>query len=299
MDNRFNKAEWDFFVVALKEEARTVLHEVGSGADPHILVSGILEDLQALAPGAEGLEERSEQEIWTQVRERLLKAAYATRPHCIRCGTCCTKGSPTLVKADIGLFNHDILKPADIVTIRLGELTYNNATGEIAAVEQEMIKIREDPGTRTCVFFQQDDAICTIYDERPGQCRRQECWNPQPPIEVTDEPLTREDLLGTTGDLWNIILRHEERCSYANFDRAIARLAATKGQTVEDVIDILGFDLHVRDFLCRHFRLYPETMNFFLGRPVAESLAIHGLKLDRDEEGNFLLTMADSVDEEG
>ena len=30
MDEKFNKAEWDFFVTALKEEARTILEEVGS-----------------------------------------------------------------------------------------------------------------------------------------------------------------------------------------------------------------------------------------------------------------------------
>ena len=30
MDEKFNKAEWDFFVTALKEEARTILKDVGS-----------------------------------------------------------------------------------------------------------------------------------------------------------------------------------------------------------------------------------------------------------------------------
>ncbi len=298
MDESFNKAEWDFFVVALKEEARTVLLEVGSDADPHTLVAGILEDLQALAPREPDREERSEEEIWTQVRERLLKAAYATRPHCIRCGTCCTKGSPTLVEEDIALFKRDVLKPADVITIRRGELAYNNLTEEIAPVEHEMIKIREDPGTRTCVFYTEQDKSCSIYDTRPGQCRRQECWSPQPPAEA-DEPLTREPLLSITGDLWNIICRHEERCSYANFDRALTRLAATKGQTVEEVLDILGFDQHVRDFLGRQFRLYPETLAFFLGKPLAESLAVHGLKLEANPDGTYFLTMDDPTGGEG
>lgn len=298
MDNRFNKAEWDFFVVALKEEARAVLHEVGSSADPHTLVGNILDDLQALAPREPSQEDRSEQEIWTQVKDRLLKAAYATRPHCIRCGTCCTQGSPTLAKEDIGLFTRDMLKPADVTTIRRGELAHNNATGgEIAPVEHEMIKVREDPGTRTCVFFQPEDKSCAIYDERPGQCRRQECWNPAPPFPGTEEPMTREDLLSTTGDLWSIICRHEERCSYANFDRIMARLAATKGQTVQDVLDMLAFDQHVRDFLGKQFRLYPETMNFFLGRPLAESVSVYGLRIEENQDGTFILTVADQSEE--
>lgn len=293
MDDRYNKAEWDFFVVALKEEARTVLYQVGSTADPHDLVSGILEDLQALAPREPDREDRSEQEIWTQVRERLLKAAYATRPRCIRCGTCCKKGSPTLTKEDITLFNRDVLKPADVITVRRGELTYDNVTEEIRPAEQEMIKIREDPGTRVCVFFREHEKSCAIYDSRPGQCREQECWNPQPPAKGSEEPLTRQDLLSTTGELWNIIGRHEERCSYANFNRAMARLNATKGETVEEVLGLVSFDRHVRDFLRTHFHLYPETMEFFLGRPVSESLAVHGLRLEEKEDGTFFLTMAD------
>jgi hypothetical protein len=118
----YNKAEVDFFLTALKEEARTMIYEVGASVEPKALVDSVLEDLQALAPREN--DDRSEEEVWNQIRRLLLKAAYATRPHCIRCGTCCTKGSPTLLAEDMELFVKDILRPEHVTTIRLGEPAY-------------------------------------------------------------------------------------------------------------------------------------------------------------------------------
>ncbi|MGB6065343.1 MAG: YkgJ family cysteine cluster protein, partial [Desulfomonilaceae bacterium] len=177
MNNRFNKAEWQFFVTTLKEEARTVLREVGSTTDSETLVRGVLDELEALAPRSDGQDNRSDEEIWTLVRQLLLKAAYATRPHCIRCGTCCTKGSPTLLEDDMELFKRDVLKPGDVITIRAGEPTYSNETEEVASTRDELIKIREVPGSKTCIFYEKSGSTCSIYESRPVQCRNQECWN--------------------------------------------------------------------------------------------------------------------------
>jgi len=162
MDKKFNKAEWDLFVVALKEEARTVLREVGSSTDPEILVKESLEELEALARRNDGKDNRSDEKIWTQVRELLLRAAYATRPYCIRCGTCCTKGSPTLLEDDMELFNRDVLKPEHLMTIRAGEPAYSNQTEELTATPEELIKIRETGG-KTCIFYERSGSNCTIY----------------------------------------------------------------------------------------------------------------------------------------
>jgi len=291
MSKTHNKAEEDFFVTVLKEEARTILLEVGSSVDPETLVSSVLKDLEELAPQAGEQEERHDEEIWRQVRERLLKEAYATRPYCIRCGTCCAKGSPTLLREDVALFNEDVLKPADVITIRRGEQTYSNITEEVSPTVKELIKIREKPGSKVCVFYTTGDKSCAIYESRPVQCRRQECWNPEASVEEAgDAPLTRRDLLETIGPLWDVIVRHEEHCSHNNLNRSIARLSATKGQCVEEVLEILRFDHHVREFISEKLNLEPETLEFFFGRPLKESLDLYGLKLQEQGDGSFLLT---------
>jgi Fe-S-cluster containining protein len=291
-----NKGERDFFIV-LKEEARTAIWQVGSNADPESLIKNVLEDLEALAPRKDGQDNRSDDEIWGQIRERLIKAAYATRPYCIRCGKCCTTGSPTLLSEDISLFTRNILKPSDVFTIRQGETVYSNQEDRLSYAEQELIKIKEIPGSKTCVFFRTGDKSCSIYDARPLQCRHQECWNPDRSPAISDtSTLHRESLLGDTGPLWDIIQRHELRCSPAEFSRVMARLSATKGHAVEELLDLLRFDHHVRNFILEKFNLAPETLSFFLGRPLSEAIEHYGLQVTEQPDGSFLLTPADQTD---
>jgi Fe-S-cluster containining protein len=284
----YNKAEVDFFFTALKEEARTIIHEVGASVEAQALVDSVLGDLQGLAPREN--DDRSEEEVWTQIRQRLLKAAYATRPHCIRCGTCCTRSSPTLLDEDMALFVKDVLKPVHVITIRVGEPAYSNRTEKAEPAAREMIKIREKPDTKTCIFYQDLAKTCAIYESRPAQCKAQECWNPENAEALEErDSLKRQDLLEQTGSLWEIIKRHEERCSHSEFGRAMTRLAATKGQTVEEVLDIVSYDHHVREFVAEKFQLDPKTMDFFFGRPLSECLPLYGLKLERQSDGSFML----------
>ncbi|MBI4965083.1 MAG: YkgJ family cysteine cluster protein [Desulfomonile tiedjei] len=291
MSKKHNKAEEAFFMTALKEEARTVLFDVGSSVEPETLVSRILEDLEALAPKEGAQDERSEQEIWQQVRERLLKEAYATRPYCIRCGTCCMKGSPTLLRQDVALFTKDILKPTHVITIRHGEPAYSSITEQASATDRELIKIREKTETRECIFYGKADKSCQIYESRPSQCRSQECWNPEASVEAAEgAPLTRKDLLEAAGPLWEVILRHEERCSHNELSRSMARLSATRGQCVEEVLEILRFDHHAREFIAEKLNLDPASLDFFFGRPLKESLGLYGLRLQEQGDGSYLLT---------
>jgi Fe-S-cluster containining protein len=290
MDEKFNKAEWDFFVTALKEEARTILKDVGSSTDPETLVRETLGELEALARRNDEQDNRSEEEIWTEVRERLLKAAYATRPHCIRCGTCCTKGSPTLLEDDMELFSRSILKPAHLVTIRAGEPAYSNQTEEVTPTQEELIKIRETSGSKTCIFYEKSGSKCTIYESRPAQCRSQECWNIGASEGIVGlSPINRKRLIEPMPSLWQIIQRHEERCSYSEFSRVMTRLGATKGQTVGEILDLLAYDHHVRGFIAENFGIASESMDFFLGRPLREAIARYGLELEEQSDGSFLL----------
>jgi len=295
--DKHNKAETDFFIVALKEEARNALWQVGSGTDSDTLIKSVIEEIEALAPKPDGQEDRSDEEIKKQVAECLLKAAYATRPYCIRCGTCCAKGSPTLTAGDLELFTRDIVKPFDVLTIRKGELARPAGREELERTEQELIKVRETPGNNTCVFFKPGDKECSIYESRPLQCRRQECWNSLDPDEIGgQEMLAREKLLRGTGPLWEIIQRHEERCSYDRLARVMAKLEATKGQTVEELLELLRFDLHVRHFIIEKFNLASEALDFFLGRPLSQAVEPYGLSVIEQPDGSFLLTSTDEIE---
>ena len=67
METDFNKAEWSFFVTALKEEARDVLWKVGSTVEPETLLKSVIRNLEEVGPRPEGEETRTQEEIWKQV----------------------------------------------------------------------------------------------------------------------------------------------------------------------------------------------------------------------------------------
>ncbi len=78
-----------------------------------------------------------------------------------------------------------------------------------------------------------------------------------------------------------------EKCAHSEFTIVMARLAATKGHTVQDLLDLLSYDHHVREFVAERFQLTPESLDFFLGRPLSESLPAYGLKLEHHQDGSF------------
>ena len=289
MENDLNRAEWSFFVTTLKEEARDVLWKVGSSVAPETLVKSVMKQLEALGPKPEAEESRSQEEIWKQVKEVLLKAAYDTRPYCIKCGECCSKGSPTLTLDDLNLLRKGKIGPNDVFTIRTGEVVSDNRVESTLKNQEERIKIRETADDKTCIFYQKWNRECSIYDDRPAQCRLQECWDPKPEAFSDLSPLTRYDLLQDTGDMWQIIQRHDERCSHEDFSREISRLGATKGQTVEKILELLSFDHHVREFVTQELGIDGQTLELLFGRPLSDSLHYYGLEIEEQSDGTFVL----------
>ncbi len=69
----------------------------------------------------------------------------------------------------------------------------------------------------------------------------------------------------------------------------MTRLGATKGQTVGEVLDLLAFDHHVREFIFENFSIDPGNMDFFLGRPLQHAITNYGLELEEQPDGSFLL----------
>ena len=114
---------------------------------------------------------------------------------CVRCGECCEIGSPTLLGPDLGLFQREVLTMNDVYTLRPGEKA-TNREGEVTALKQERLKVREVPGTRQCWFYLAPNQTCRIYADRPEQCRRQNCWGEPPPPTAPEELLQRQHLFG-------------------------------------------------------------------------------------------------------
>ncbi len=210
------------------------------------------------------------------------------RTACIRCGKCCTGSSPSLLKEDLALFGSGVLSYGNTITIREGELVRSNNDGQIYESFMELIKIRSQEQGSVCVFYNDDG--CSIYENRPSQCRQYECWRPMDLYGGLEKSaLGRKELFNSVDILLEIIGRHEEKCSYKRLSSAFERLAGGDEDAVEEVMDMLQYDTYLRPFLQEKFNLPGDALDLILGRPLTESVNEFGFKVAREGDDYILL----------
>jgi hypothetical protein len=87
---------------------------------------------------------------WETLCREMEKAAYATRPYCLRCVDCCRQGSPTLYLEDLPILRQGIIRRLDLLTLRAGEIGFSNVNQDLVLLDQEQVKVKEKPGSREC-----------------------------------------------------------------------------------------------------------------------------------------------------
>ncbi len=223
---------------------------------------------------------------------RLMAAAQekyeAERDQCSRCGECCQLGSPTLLRQDLPLFQQEIVTLSDTYTLRAGERV-TGREGRLELLESERLKIRELPGSRQCRFLRAADSACRIYENRPEQCRRQNCWGEPAAPPAPDEFLTRRDLFAGVPEIWELISEHQKRCDYGGVSRDLTELAAGREETAGALFEALHFDHYLRRMLIHEWEVSPAATELLLGRPVTEFLEAQGVDAILTPEGVFRL----------
>jgi Fe-S-cluster containining protein len=210
--------------------------------------------------------------------------------NCIRCGECCTLGSPTLLTHDLPLFQQEILTWNDVYTLRPGE-PITNREGKVEPLAEERLKIRELPGSRQCWFFMAANNSCRIYDHRPEQCRRQNCWSEPPRPPAVAQLLTRRQLFAGVPEIWDLISEHQERCDCVKVTQALRELTAGREEAGEVLFEALHFDHYLRQMLINDWELTPAATELLLGRPLSQFLETLGLDAILTPEGVFKLEM--------
>ncbi|BCB95604.1 zinc/iron-chelating domain-containing protein [Dissulfurispira thermophila] len=206
------------------------------------------------------------------------------RTSCIRCGKCCSESSPSLMKADISLFISGVLSHDNTYTIRYGERVRSNVDDNIYESFIELIKIKNKEGTSICIFYK-DNEGCSIYENRPSQCRAYKCWSPENLINGLEKnALKRSDIFGSIDLLMDVIGKHEEKCSYAKLSDAFDRLAEGIEDAVEDIIDMLQYDTYIRPFLKEKFNVPSTAMDLILGKPLIDTINAFGFKVEINGE---------------
>ena len=207
---------------------------------------------------------------------------------CVRCGECCEKGSPTLLTPDLALFQQDTLTWNEVYTLRAGEQV-TSRDGQVTTLKEERLKVREVPGSRQCWFYLAASRSCRIYENRPEQCRRQNCWGDPPRPPAAAQILSRRDLLAAVPEVWELVSAHQERCDCTKVLQSLAALDGGPEETAAPLFEALHFDHYLRQMLLDDWELSPAAIELLLGRPLVEFLKGHGLAATLTPEGVFRL----------
>lgn len=187
---------------------------------------------------------------------------------CKRCGTCCLKGGPCLHKRDRDLVISGTLGPQVLVTFRAGELAVNPLSNEVIALDVEMIKIRGQDIHGKCNFLEEAFNSCSIYENRPLECRLLKCWDTRAIEDLfLSDLLIREDLMPHSSLLSELIEKYEESFP-VNFIRNMCILSE-RGTVPEELRALEEEDIRFRSAVCESLGIDLETCLFFFGRPVS------------------------------
>jgi Fe-S-cluster containining protein len=201
---------------------------------------------------------------------------------CLRCGVCCTKGGPGFHDADKELIEKGIIPSRCLYTLRKGELAYDNVRGCLAPVGSDIIKLKGQNDSWTCIFFNEDQKACGIYDNRPLECETLQCWDARQLESMYDtNRLTREDLVSEIEGLWELICDHQNRCDYGKIQKLVKALNGPDREGAQKgLIEIIQYDMEIRKLVVSEGGLDVGMLDFLFGRPLIKTIGCYGLRVD-------------------
>jgi Fe-S-cluster containining protein len=213
---------------------------------------------------------------------------------CIRCGTCCKKGGPSFHLEDKVLIEKGIILSKYLYTIREDELCYDNVKESILPAASDIIKIKGQKDSITCIFFNEKENGCTIYDNRPLECRALKCWDTREIERIySKNRLTRKDLISTIEGLWDLVEDHQRRCSYETLKFFIDALNKDKkDEALKGIFDIIEYDAQIRELVVQKGDLDPEMTDFIFGRPITETIRMYGFKIIKQDDNYRLIPIS-------
>ena len=202
---------------------------------------------------------------------------------CQRCGTCCQKGGPAFHQADKHLIEAGVIHSKYLFTIREGELAYDNVRQCLEPARTDIIKIKKQKDSLTCIFFNEQECACTIYENRPSECRALKCWDTKALEDLYAKMrLTRKDLISEIEGLWGLIKDHQERCNYDTIQRLVNAIKRDGDVAArKKLVEIIQFDTEIRKLVVSKAGLEAEILDFIFGRPLNETLKNFGLKVQK------------------
>ncbi len=153
--------------------------------------------------------------------------------------------------------------------------------------------MREKESGGGCIFYDDAEKRCTIYGQRPAQCKALTCWDEREFMRVYEGPKAGRKEIIHDQTLLRLIDEHEKRCAYAQLDSCVKKIESDGEKAVERILEILKFDHDIRLLIPEKLGVDLDEMDLILGRSLTKTIAMFGLKVAREPDGSFFLTMLD------
>ncbi len=192
---------------------------------------------------------------------------------CTRCGTCCKKGGPCFHIEDKLLIEKGVILSKFLYTIRKGEKVYDNVRENIQTADSDIIKIKSRKGDLACVFFDENENRCEIYENRPAECKALKCWDT---LEIehiySENRLERKNIIGNIEGLWELVEDHQARCDYKTISNIAKNLNDNMNDSVGSILEIVRYDAHIRRLALEKGSIDPGIADFLFGKPMTETI---------------------------
>lgn len=228
--------------------------------------------------------------------KRMKESTDQSISECKRCGTCCIKGGPSLHLEDKELLERGHIKLEQLITIRKGEMANSPLQEELEPIVQELIKIVGKGKEWECTYLQPGEMLCTIYENRPLECRLLECWDTSALENVVGQnTLTRADIIPSDNPINEFIRYHELKCPVPPPERIRTALASEEesSQALAELTELVQRDLFVRTQAIERLNLSLPLEIFYFGRPIHVMLNAHGLRAI-EKDGTIQVIKPDS-----
>lgn len=159
----------------------------------------------------------------------------------------------------------------------------------------ELVKLRGQYGSWACIFYDESKG-CTIYENRPLECRVLTCWDEGPITGLFLQDLLSRESLIPTGSILSEIMEAYDRAFPTRTVFGLLRSLAEPSHPPSisaELEQLSRADETFRQTAVSSLGIPEDSLPFFFGRPIAEILAQvtkghagEKLPLDRPEK-NF------------
>ena len=87
----------------------------------------------------------------------------------------------------------------------------------------------------------------------------------------------------------DLIAEHDQRCAFEKLNEAFGRLAESKGSSVTEVLELLAYEDHFRQFFRERLNIPGDTLDLVFGRSFADLLPLFGFRVETEPDGSCCL----------